>query len=75
MQKRKRLLHEQMELIAKQSKGAMPDDLSELSDSMSGIYRSIAFGNFLFMLRLLVLTHFFVGVLVHVKNLFGRKTG
>ncbi len=75
MQKRKRLLHEQMELIAKQSKGAMPEELSELSDSMSGIHRSIVFGDFLFILHLLTLAHFLICVLIHIKNLFGRKTG
>lgn len=41
MKKEKELLRQQLALLAKQSKGAVEKDLSELSDSMCEVYKSI----------------------------------
>lgn len=68
------LLHKQLELLAEQSKGAMEKDLSELSDSMCKIYRSIMQSHAAFFASLIVGANLIVCFLILLKKFFRGDT-
>lgn len=70
MRKEKELLRQQLELLAKQSKGAMETDLSELSDSMCGVYKLLAQSHAAFFANLIVGANLAVCFLILLKKFF-----
>lgn len=73
MRKEKELLRQQLELLAKQSNGAMEKDLSELSDSMCEVYRLLAQSHAAFFANLIVGANLVVCFLILLKKLFRGK--
>jgi hypothetical protein len=70
MRKEKELLCQQLELLAEQSKGAMEKDLSELSDSMCEVYKSISQSHAAFFASLIVGANLVVCFLILLKKFF-----
>lgn len=74
MKKEKELLRKQLALLAEQSKASLNIDLSSLSNSMVRIYRTLVLEHALFISLLIMDANLFIGILVHVKKLFGRHS-
>lgn len=74
MIEQRKLLRQQLELLAKQSKTKTDMDSPSLSNSMSEIYRTLLIEH-AFMLSLFVVSaYLFICVKVHIKDLFGRHS-
>ena len=74
MRKQEELLRQQLELLAEQSKGAMEEDLSNLSNSMCEVYKLLTQSHAAFFANLIVGAYFFVGFLILIKKLFRSKS-
>lgn len=70
MKREKELLRQQLELLAKQSKGALEKDLSELSDSMCAVYKLLAQSHTAFFTNLIVGANLAVCFLILLKKFF-----
>ena len=74
MRKEKELLRQQLELLAEQSKTAMEEDLSNLSNSMCEVYRLLNQSVFSVTTQLAMFAYFVVGFLILLKKLFRGKS-
>lgn len=74
---RKEFLRQQMELLAEESKGSLPEELPKLTSAMCQIYRTLLYppgGAVFHTCFFFVGAYFVISVLVHVKKLFRGKT-
>lgn len=70
MKKEKELLRKQMLLLSEQSKGALENDLAELSDSMCEVYRLLVQSYVAFFANLIMGANLVVCFLILLKKLF-----
>lgn len=73
MKKEKELLRKQMSLLSEQSKTAMEEDLSNLSNSMCEVYRLLNQSVFSVTTQLAMFAYFVVSFLILFKKLFRGK--
>lgn len=74
MNKERKLLRKQMELLAEQSNGAMDRDLASLSDAMCEVHRELVSDRLAISTTLFsaVCLNLLVCILVHIKKLLRR---
>lgn len=70
MRKQEELLRQQLELLAEQSKGAMEEDLSNLSNSMCEVYKLLTQSHAAFFANLIVGAYSAVCFLILLKKFF-----
>lgn len=73
MRKERKLLRQQLELLAEQSKATYERDLSELSNSMCEICKSLVQSELAVVVQLALLAYFVVSFLILFKKLFRGK--
>lgn len=76
MQKERKLLRRQLELLAEQSEGALPEELTDLSAAMCKVYKSLVTERSILFVALSAVQSFDLTVygVVQIVKLLGRET-
>lgn len=74
LQEERKLLRQQLELLAEQSQTAYESDLAELSNSMCEVYKLLNQSAFAVAVQFAVFAYLVIGFLIFFKKLFWGKT-